>query len=479
MQHALRLPDASLRPATRPSLTNLCLLASDVVTLTVAGASAALFASVLGGRETLIWLVGLWPLLAIAPGIFMLTDLYPGAGTSPVDELRIIVTTLTGLAAVVVASMALFDHLTGRAILPVAAGWLVSVTAVPTARVLLRHVLAPRTWWGVPAIVLGAGKTAGLVVERLQRHAALNVKVVACLDDDPGKWGGDVAGVPVTGPVASASGLRRWTNYVIVAMPGLPPERLSSLVQDLGTRFAKVVVIPNAFGMTSVGVGTRDSGGLVGLYVRGHLSIRRNLMLKRAMDLVLLVPLGLVAVPVIALCAVAVMVCSPGNPFYAQDREGFGGRRIRLLKLRTMRLDADEVLRRHLAGNPAARAEWESRFKLEKDPRVIPVVGHVLRRLSFDELPQVVNIAKGELSFVGPRPFPYYHLDRFDPEFRRLRASVVPGLTGYWQVTSRSTADLSEQMMLDSYYICNWSLWLDLYVLARTPWAVIFGVGAY
>lgn len=481
MQHVIRFEDVgATRIGLRPTATNLILLSSDVVSLTATAALGALWARALLPAESAAFLLQLWPVLVVLPGIFVLTDLYPGAGMSPVDEMRIIVTAVSAFAAAVLAALFLTTGLSVQLIYATLLTLVCGALLVPSGRVLLRHVFSHLPWWGVPVTILGAGKTAAMVIERLRRYPNLNLKVVACLDDDPMKWESKLEGVPVSGPIAAAAELRdRRVNYAIVAMPGLEPHRLASLVHELGRHYAKVVIIPNAMGMTSVGVGTRDSGGLVGFYVRGHLSHRSNLLLKRALDLLLLAPLGLLALPVILACSAAVAIASPGNPFFAQEREGFQGRKIRIWKLRTMRPDADEVLKRHLESDLAAKAEWEARFKLSRDPRVIPVVGNLLRRLSLDELPQLLNIARGELSFVGPRPFPYYHLECFEDEFRTLRASVVPGLTGYWQVTSRSTADLLGQVELDSYYINNWSLWLDLYVLVRTPWAVLFGVGAY
>ena len=137
------------------------------------------------------------------------------------------------------------------------------------------------------------------------------------------------------------------------------------------------------------------------------------------------------------------------------------------------------MLERHLAENPADRAEWDQFCKLKNDPRIIPGIGQLLRKTSLDELPQLWNILKGEMSLVGPRPFPAYHNSRFDPEFRTLRTQVRPGLTGMWQVSARSDGDLDVQESLDSYYIRNWSLWLDLYLLIRTARVVLTGAGAY
>jgi len=144
-----------------------------------------------------------------------------------------------------------------------------------------------------------------------------------------------------------------------------------------------------------------------------------------------------------------------------------------------MRIDAEAFLERYLVERPSARVEWERHFKLAEDPRVLPLIGRLLRRTSIDELPQLWNILLGQMSFVGPRPFPYYHLQGFGAGFRQIRSSVTPGLTGYWQVTFRGTADLELQEALDTYYVDNWSVWLDLYILARTPGALLFGKGAY
>ena len=161
------------------------------------------------------------------------------------------------------------------------------------------------------------------------------------------------------------------------------------------------------------------------------------------------------------------MAVSGGSPFYAQRRAGKDGRSDQGLEAQ------DHVRRRRRRGwssiwpsIPALAQEWERYFKLTDDPRILPGVGHFLRRTSLDELPQIFNVIRGEMSLVGPRPFPKYHLDRFDQSFQALRSSVVPGITGLWQVSARSDGDLEVQQALDTYYIRNWSVWIDFYILS-------------
>ena len=206
--------------------------------------------------------------------------------------------------------------------------------------------------------------------------------------------------------------------------------------------------------------------------------LRLQLSAKRGLDLAAILAGGLLALPIVALAALAIKLVDGGPVFYAQTRRGFQGRQIRVWKLRTMYQDAAARLERHLEADPAAQAEWSRSFKLRRDPRILPVVGHVLRCSSFDELPQLWNILRGEMTLVGPRPLPDYHLAAFDAGFVRLRQSVVPGLTGLWQISCRSNGDNAAFVRWDGAYVRGWSLGLDLAILLRTVLTVLICKGA-
>jgi len=175
--------------------------------------------------------------------------------------------------------------------------------------------------------------------------------------------------------------------------------------------------------------------------------------------------------PVILLIIIAIKIIDVRGPvFFVQRREGIDGTQFPFFKFRTMYQDADERLQEHLSQNPHLRVEWERKFQLANDPRVLPVVGNLLRKTSLDELPNLINVLRGELSLVGPRPCPSYHLDSFDHQFRRLRASVRPGLTCWWQIYR---GDLVAQRYWDEKYIKNWSLLNDIWIFLRTAPVII------
>ena len=178
------------------------------------------------------------------------------------------------------------------------------------------------------------------------------------------------------------------------------------------------------------------------------------------------------------LAAAAVWLGDRRSPVYFQERIREGGRPFRTNKLRTMVPDAEAVLARALDADPALRDEWDTTFKLARDPRITRV-GALLRRASLDELPQLFDVLRGTMSLVGPRPLPRYHHEDLPERVRDLRERVRPGITGLWQVSGRSDAGNVGMERWDPYYVRNWSLWLDAVILVRTVQVVFRGSGAY
>ena len=467
-------------PLARPRTTSCVLLAADLFAIFTARLlaiaiwhgfhPAIAFPSFLGYGESL----GLLGLTYAALG------LYAGGGLGTVEELRRAVLGAGFVCAVLTALLFFLQHPQpdSRGLLILAAG--LAAAMVPLTRSAVRALFAKRSWWGVPVVVLGAGSTAMALIERLHKHPEIGFKPVACFDDDHQEQG-ECEGVPVYGRLLLAGALAKSlkVRHALVAIPGMAREDLVWLLDDWGAVFTHVILIPNLFGLASLWASARDIGGMLGLEMRQNLLIPFNRWTKRAMDIAGALILGLLALPVLAAAAVWIKLMSRGSVFYCQEREGEKGRGIAVVKLRTMRPDAESVLMHVLSESSEIRAEWECRFKLRKDPRILRGVGKFLRKTSLDELPQLWSVLKGEMSLVGPRPFPRYHLDGFGPRFRTLRGRVKPGLTGLWQVSDRADGDLEVQETLDTYYIRNWSLWLDLYILARTVRAVLCPKGAY
>jgi Undecaprenyl-phosphate galactose phosphotransferase WbaP len=328
--------------------------------------------------------------------------------------------------------------------------------------------------------VIGAGHTGRATVRSLMENRVLGYRPIAFLDDDPRKRG-TCDGVPVIGTLDDATSVARnlGIGYAILAIPAMPRERLVWHLRRWSRIFPRILIVPELVGLTTQWSEPRDLGGIIGFETHQKLLNPTVMWIKRMIDLAA-ASLGLlVAAPLVSLCAFWIRKTSPGNPFYVQERQGRDGTTLHIWKLRTMFPNADEMLEAHLSRNPSAREEWERFCKLKHDPRILPGVGHFLRKTSLDELPQLWNVVKGEMSLVGPRPFPAYHNARFDPEFLQVRMQVRPGLTGLWQVSARSDGDLAVQQSLDSYYIRNWSLWLDIYILFRTVRAVLAPRGSY
>ncbi len=343
---------------------------------------------------------------------------------------------------------------------------------------LLRAVLGQLGQNGVPAAVIGTGEDARTIAAALLAHPEVGVRPIGfiALPDQPAV--GLELPLPLLCRLEHAALIEPRIDLAVVTAPWrdraeveaalgqLPFEQLA-LIKDMKSVHT-LRLRPEAALADPKAAHTRPGGP----------STKFERAVKRIIDVTLTLPAVLITLPIILILAALVRVTDPGRAIFVQQRIGYGGRSFNVYKIRTMYQDAEQRLEKALAADPEMAAEWRSNFKLVNDPRILPGVGHLLRRLSLDELPQLWNVLKGEMSLVGPRPFPPYHLKCFDTEFQAIRSTVMPGLTGLWQITSRSDGDLSVQREQDLLYIENWSFWLDLQILLQTLPAVIKAKGA-
>jgi exopolysaccharide biosynthesis polyprenyl glycosylphosphotransferase len=262
-------------------------------------------------------------------------------------------------------------------------------------------------------------------------------------------------------------------DEVLVADSGLAEHRLVEIVDEAHGRGVTVRVAPRTTDLLVKRGKYVPGQGVLLFDLRPPILTGADWATKRTFDIVVGAALVVVGLPVWALIALAVKLSSRGPVFYSDARVGLGEQEFRMLKFRTMVADAD---RQKAALEPANEAGG-ALFKIRDDPRVTGV-GRVLRRLSLDEVPNVINVLRGEMSLVGPRPLPVRDYLRLDP-WHRSRYNVLPGITGLWQVAGRSDLSFDDLVRLDFYYLENWSVWMDLTILFKTPFAVLARRGAY
>lgn len=459
---------------SRSWITSACLLCSDTVAALMTMALMMLFVRA--------W-PDLWKEFILAQSSMLLVfgwlGLYPGCGFSPARELREILAG-SALSHGVAAGALLIRHggewwFGAGAIF----AWGATVILVISCRAVARHACSNKAWWGVPAVIFGSGRTAQAVLRHLRAHPSTGLRVVAIFEDDRLAWPVLYArDVPITERIHAADFARNnGVSHAIVALPDARCGDIRNLIRGDARFFKHLLVIPDLSGLSSLWVGTRDIGGMLGLHISQNLLHRGPQILKRAVDLVLAGVTAVIFLPVIALVMLAIRLTSPGPIVYGQVRVGRDDTRFIAWKFRSMCANADEVLKKHLESDPELKREWERDQKLRNDPRVTPV-GRFIRKTSLDELPQLWNVLKGEMSLVGPRPIVAAEIARYGDSFD-LYKKVRPGVSGMWQVSGRNNTSYGERVEFDEYYVNNWSIWLDLYIIGRTIKTVLLREGAY
>ncbi len=471
------------RPIILPRIANrnfttVALLATDLAALMLSVMISIALKAALQGNVEIASYLHLWPLLFVFTAVYASIGLYSGFGIGAPEELRraTIASTILfiTLAATTVSLRGARAPFTWTLFLALA----LSIALVPLLRECVRQLYSRESWWGSPAVIFGAGPAGRSVVRALLADPGLGLKPVAVLDDLAAE-DDSISGVPVLGPAELAPFVFRGQRpaYAVFAMPDIPQNQLMSMIERYGANFSHVLVIPDLEGFASLWVNSKSVGGMVGLELRQQVLLSDYAVMKRIVDLVLTVVGGIAILPVCAAIAAWIKIVSPGPALYSQMRIGQNGVRFRAWKFRSMVQDADSVLEESLAANPALREEWERDHKLKNDPRVT-APGAFLRRTSLDELPQLWNVLKGDMSLVGPRPIVEKEVVKYGTAFDMF-TRVKGGITGLWQVSGRNDVSYDERVGLDLFYVRNWSVWLDCCILFRTIAVVLFRKGAY
>ncbi len=475
---------------TRPTLRWLryILVISDIVLINVAFGLAYII------RYRLQWFRGVDPayytdFTAYVPFATLLTVLLIGAyaveglygeqrGRRFWDDVYGIINgTTTGLGVTIIIVFFWRPLFYSRLIFAYTAVLVVALLLVE--RMILRWILRylRRRGIGVSRVVLvGAGELGRLVMRNVVANPDLGYEIIGFLDDNPTKGTTDIGRFRALGGVDRLGEVLKNEDVdeVIITLPWQHYRRIMRVMTLAERAGVRARVVPDLFQMRlgRVEVSTLKGIPLIGL--RETVFPRHHLVVKRAMDLILSTLALLLLLPLMALIAVAIKVDSPQGPvLFRQVRVGKNGRRFYLYKFRSMIPEA-ELIKKDLQNLNEADGPL---FKIRNDPRLTRV-GRFLRRFSLDELPQFVNVLRGEMSLVGPRPALPEEVAQYAP-WHHKRLTVTPGITGLWQISGRSDLSFDEMMLLDIYYVENWSLLLDIRILLLTIPKVILGEGAY
>ncbi len=398
----------------------------------------------------------------------------PGWGLGAVEELRRIQLLL--LAVFAMAGIAVFfSH--GQIVpsrIVYLGSYLFSVVFIPLVRIPVKTILLKTGRWGCPVVVYGNVTQVSAVIDGFQKNPLLGYTPYGIFTDDL-PVGTVIQGVSVLGRLGGQSSVASAAVVPVAFAEGLS---LSEEFDRILSGYQRVVLLPDIREDVFLWAVPRTLGSLIGLEITSNLFNPVARIFKRGTDLMLVLLTAPFWIPLLALTALLIVMIDRQHPFFLQPRIGKNNRIFRPVKFRTMVENAEEAFEQALAADESLRLEWERNCKLRNDPRVTRL-GKMLRRTSLDELPQILNVMVGQMALVGPRPLPRYHHDQLAESVRAPRCRVRPGLTGLWQVSGRSESGTAGMEKWDTYYVRNWSIWLDIIILARTFLAVVKGTGAY
>jgi Undecaprenyl-phosphate galactose phosphotransferase WbaP len=487
--------DAAFGPLYGRMFMSSALIGSDILMLLLSGWLAVLIRTII--RDLAIgipkpyslslspyfdpsYYFQLIPIVALFIVVYASLRIYPTVGLSRVDEMRI----LTISTSIVVTTYATILFLSQQGLIysrfVFGLFWILAVILVPLGRVAIRNTFVHFSCWGIPVGIVGVGIKTERITDFLCSHPNLGFRPRVVFGNREG-FNPDAGNLPVIShDILKDEGCSTFLKHLdtlVIVQADTAPEILKTLACEVDGSLPRIMMMPDLPEIGSIWVQPVDLGGVLALEIRNNLANPWQQFQKRAVDLTLAGVGSLLTLPLFGLIALAIKLDSHGPIIYSQRRVGKDGKIFPMLKFRTMYVDAEERLEIILSEDPDRKAEWEKYQKLTNDPRVTRV-GSWLRSYSLDELPQLWNILRGEMSVVGPRPFIPAQKALYGDSYGNYK-EVRPGITGMWQIGGRNKSSFSERARMDEYYVRNWSVWLDFYILARTPIVVLSRDGAY
>jgi Undecaprenyl-phosphate galactose phosphotransferase WbaP len=419
-----------------------------------------------------------WPYLPVFTVVFILYDLYPAASLAPAEELRKVCYSSfivhTGIVLSRFVYYLAYDTVSAAFVI----SFFLSTIGILLGRGIMRSFLSASRLGGIPAVIYGAGYTGKAIVDKLLSSKNSGYTPVLILDDDREK-GSDYRGIPIIHNTGIGPEIvqRLKIKMAIIAMPSLSQREFKKLIANSAFSFRYNVQVPDIYSLNNIWMSVRDFGGILGFATSHRLNMFWNVWIKRLMDISIIIVGSIVFSPVLLLIIIFIKLSSPGPVLYSQKRIGQYGKHFKAYKFRSMVSNADEILKELLAKDKNAREEWRQNQKLKNDPR-ITLIGKIIRKTSLDEIPQFINVVKGEMSLIGPRPIVDNEAEKYGDNFQRI-FSIKPGLTGLWQVSGRSDTNYADRISYDTYYLQNWSVWLDIWIIVKTFGVILKGSGAY
>lgn len=425
--------------------------------------------------------LGLWWVFVVWISFFYYEGLYTQM-FSYWDEIRILwrVSFLSTIGVFTISSVGKISDEISRIVIVLMG--IMAVMLLPLIRMTIKKSLRRFGLLKRRILILGAGKTGRLMLKALMREPNYGYTIIGFVDDDPEKCGRTIEGIKIHRGVDNALHYIRRCNIedVFIAMPGVGKERLQALINRLQHKVKNILFVPDIFGVAVLGTNLRHFfyEEAFAFEMNNNLNRPVNILIKKCFDTVVsMLLLPLLLFPMLILI-VLIRLDSKGPAIFSQERIGKKGRPFRCYKFRTMYADAEERLQDLLENDPAKKEEWMTLWKLKDDPRITRI-GKFLRKTSLDELPQIVNVLRGDMSFVGPRPVTADEITEYYGEAADVCYSVLPGITGLWQVSGRNNTSYDYRIALDVWYVKNWQLWLDIVILFKTVRIVLKKEGAY